>query len=64
MRRLSAGLLMFRRGKFGVEVFLVHPGGPLWRKKKFGGWSIPKGEVLAGEDDLKAARGEFEEETG
>jgi predicted NUDIX family NTP pyrophosphohydrolase len=33
MRRLSAGLLMFRRGKFGVEVFLVHPGGPLWRKK-------------------------------
>jgi predicted NUDIX family NTP pyrophosphohydrolase len=43
---------------------LVHPGGPLWRKKDLGGWSIPKGEVLAGEDDLTAARREFEEETG
>jgi predicted NUDIX family NTP pyrophosphohydrolase len=52
MRRLSAGLVMFRRGKFGVEVFLVRPGGPLWRKKDLGGWSIPKGEVLAGEDDF------------
>jgi predicted NUDIX family NTP pyrophosphohydrolase len=64
MRRLSAGLLMFRRGKFGVEVFLVHPGGPLWRKKDLGGWSIPKGEVLPEEDALTAARREFEEETG
>jgi predicted NUDIX family NTP pyrophosphohydrolase len=64
MRKLSAGLLMYRRGRFGVEVFLVHPGGPLWRKKDLGGWSIPKGEVLAGEDDLTAARREFEEETG
>jgi predicted NUDIX family NTP pyrophosphohydrolase len=51
-------------GKLGVEVFLVHPGGPVWRKKDFGAWSIPKGEVLAGEDDLTAARREFEEETG
>ena len=64
MRRLSAGLLMFRRRELGVEVFLVHPGGPIWRKKDVGAWSIPKGEVLAGEDDLAAARREFEEETG
>jgi len=64
MRRLSAGLLMFRRRELGVEVFLVHPGGPVWRKKDVGAWSIPKGEVLAGEDDLAAARREFEGETG
>jgi len=64
MQRLSAGLLMFRRWKPRVEVFLVHPGGPLWRKKDFGAWSIPKGEVLAGEDFLTTARREFEEETG
>jgi len=64
MRGLSAGLLMFRRRKLGVEVFLVHPGGPFWRKKDFGAWSIPKGEVLAGEDFLTTARREFEEETG
>ena len=64
MRRLSAGLLMFRQGKLGVEVLLVHPGGPVWSGKDFGAWSVPKGEVLAGEDDLTAARCEFEEETG
>jgi predicted NUDIX family NTP pyrophosphohydrolase len=64
MRGLSAGLLMFRRVEFGIEVFLVHLEGPLWRKKDLGAWSIPKGEVLAEEDDLTAARREFEEETG
>jgi len=55
---------MFRRPEIDLEVFLVHPGGPFWRKKNFGAWSIPKGEVAAGEDALAAARREFEEETG
>ncbi len=64
MQRLSVGLSMFRRWKPGVEGFLVHPGGPLWRKKDFGAWSIPKGEVLAGKDLLTTAGREFEEEQG
>lgn len=64
MRRFSAGILMFRRRGRGLEVFLVHPGGPFWQKKDNGAWSIPKGECLNGEDQLAAARREFEEETG
>jgi predicted NUDIX family NTP pyrophosphohydrolase len=47
-----------------VEVLLVHPGGPLWAKKDLGAWSIPKGEYLADEDPLAAAKRELEEETG
>ena len=64
MARTSAGLLLFRRTSAGVEVLLVHPGGPLWAKKDEGAWSIPKGEIDAGEDPLAAARREFEEELG
>lgn len=64
MPRLSAGLLMFKRRKEGLEVYLVHPGGPFWQKKDIGAWSIPKGEVSPGEDSLAAARREFEEEIG
>jgi predicted NUDIX family NTP pyrophosphohydrolase len=64
MKRLSAGLLMFRRSRIAVEVFLVHPGGPFWHKKDLGAWSIPKGECTTGEDTLAAAKREFEEETG
>jgi predicted NUDIX family NTP pyrophosphohydrolase len=64
MRRLSAGLLMFKRAGSDVNVFLVHPGGPFWQKKDLGAWSIPKGEYTEGEDALAAARREFEEETG
>lgn len=64
MRRFSAGILMFRRRGRGLEVFLVHPGGPFWQKKDMGAWSIPKGEYLNGEDELAAAKREFEEETG
>jgi len=60
----SAGLLMFRRRGEILEVFLVHPGGPLWAKKDLGAWSIPKGEYSNGEDALTTARREFEEETG
>jgi predicted NUDIX family NTP pyrophosphohydrolase len=62
--RTSAGLLLFRRTSNGVEVLLVHPGGPLWGKKDEGAWSIPKGEIDADEDPLAAARREFEEELG
>jgi predicted NUDIX family NTP pyrophosphohydrolase len=62
--RTSAGLLLFRRKSHSVEVLLVHPGGPLWAKKDEGAWSIPKGEIEAGEDPLTAARREFEEELG
>ena len=47
-----------------MEVMLVHPGGPFWMKKDAGAWSLPKGEVGSGEDPLKAAKREFEEETG
>jgi predicted NUDIX family NTP pyrophosphohydrolase len=60
----SAGLLVHRRGSGGVEVLLVHPGGPFWRSKDLGAWSIPKGETNAGEDLLAAARRECEEELG
>ena len=42
----------------------MHPGGPFWRMKDLGSWSIPKGEMMAGEDPLAVARREFEEETG
>ena len=61
----SAGLLMFRRRREGgIEVLLVHPGGPFWKNKDEGAWTIPKGEVAAGEELLAAAKREFEEETG
>lgn len=64
MPKRSAGLLMYRRRKGAVEVFLVHPGGPFWANKDLGSWSIPKGEYSLEEDPLEAAKREFEEETG
>jgi predicted NUDIX family NTP pyrophosphohydrolase len=60
----SAGLLLYRRRQRGVEVLLVHPGGPFWARKDEGAWGIPKGEYGPGEDPLAAARREFTEETG
>jgi predicted NUDIX family NTP pyrophosphohydrolase len=60
----SAGILLYRRTPDGVEVLLVHPGGPFWAKKDDAAWSIPKGVVGSGEDPLAAARREFAEETG
>ena len=54
---------MYRR-KGELEVFLVHPGGPYWKKKDAGAWSIPKGEYEEGEPALDAAKREFAEETG
>ena len=62
--KISAGILLYRRGRGGLEVFLVHPGGPFWAKKDLGAWSIPKGEPDEGEDLRDAAIREFSEETG
>ena len=64
MDKKSAGLLMYRRRQSGLEVFLVHPGGPFWARRDEGAWSIPKGEYASGEDPLDTARREFQEETG
>jgi predicted NUDIX family NTP pyrophosphohydrolase len=63
-KKLSAGILLYRKRGGGIEVFLVHPGGPFWAKKDEGAWSIPKGEYTEGEDPLAAAKREFYEETG
>src|SRR5947207_15171162 len=61
---LSAGILAYRKAARGLEVLLVHPGGPFWRKKDDGAWSIPKGEIDAAEYPEQAARREFAEELG
>src|SRR3954469_19049106 len=61
---VSAGLLLFRRTSGALEVFLVHPGGPFWKHRDAGAWSIPKGEIAANEEPLAAACREFDEETG
>ncbi len=64
MPKKSAGLLIYRRHRGILEVFLVHPGGPFWSKKDAGAWSIPKGEYEAEEDPFEVAKREFQEETG
>ena len=63
MARKSAGILLYRIMGEKVEVFLVHPGGPIWARKDAGAWSIPKGEFTT-EDALEAAKRELAEETG
>jgi predicted NUDIX family NTP pyrophosphohydrolase len=55
---------MYRRIGKAIEVLLVHPGGPFWRNKDEGAWSIPKGEMDEGEDPAEAALREFMEEIG
>jgi len=60
----SAGVLLWRRRGNAVEIFLIHPGGPFWKNKDAGAWSIPKGLVDPKEDHLAAAKREFAEETG
>lgn len=62
--KVSAGILLFKRKDGGIEFFLVHPGGPFWKNKDEGAWSIPKGEFTETEPPLEAAKREFTEETG
>jgi predicted NUDIX family NTP pyrophosphohydrolase len=64
MPKTSAGVIVYRIREGGLEVFLVHPGGPFWARKDLGSWSIPKGEFTAPEDPLEAAIRELKEETG
>lgn len=62
--RVSAGLLMYRWGQEGLEVFLARPGGPWFPHREHDIWTVPKGEVEDGEDDFEAAVREFQEEVG
>lgn len=64
MTKQSAGILLYKRTDGLLQIFLVHPGGPFFRKKDEGAWSVPKGEYTDDEDPLDAARREFEEEVG
>lgn len=64
MPKQSAGVLLYKLTDGLLHVFLVHPGGPFFRKKDDGAWSIPKGEFDDGEEPLAAAQREFEEEVG
>lgn len=65
MPKLSAGIIAFRQNAEGnFQVLLVHPGGPFYKNKDMGAWSIPKGEYEEGEEPLSAAKREFAEETG
>jgi predicted NUDIX family NTP pyrophosphohydrolase len=64
MPKHSAGVLLYRKLNNMMQVFLVHPGGPFWKNKDDGSWSVPKGEYEDDEDPLDAAKREFYEETG
>jgi predicted NUDIX family NTP pyrophosphohydrolase len=64
MAKQSAGILLYQLKENELQFFLVHPGGPFWKNKDDGAWSVPKGEFNEDEDALTAARREFEEETG
>lgn len=64
MFKQSAGILLYRKINNQLQLFLVHPGGPFFKNKDNGAWSIPKGEFLNDEDPLTAAKREFTEETG
>lgn len=61
---LAAGILLYRRAAAGIEVLLVHPGGPLWANKDAGAWTLPKGVPEPGEELLACALRELREETG
>ncbi len=64
MSARSAGIVLHRGAGDGLEVLLVHPGGPAWARRDAGVWSIPKGEYGDDEEPLAAARREFAEELG
>jgi predicted NUDIX family NTP pyrophosphohydrolase len=61
----SAGLLLYRRPNgVGIELLIAHPGGPFWKRRDEGAWTIPKGLIEDGEAEIDVARREFREETG
>jgi predicted NUDIX family NTP pyrophosphohydrolase len=62
--KASAGILLYARDGSAVRVFLAHPGGPFWRHRDEGAWSIPKGGIASGETAQAAALREFQEELG
>lgn len=63
--KISAGILVYRIASGGdVQFLLAHPGGPFWAKKDIGAWTVPKGEIVEGEDTFSAAQREFQEEIG
>lgn len=62
--KTSAGIVLYKEHLNKIYFFLVHPGGPYWKKKDAGAWSIPKGEILGDENPLERAKLEFQEETG
>jgi predicted NUDIX family NTP pyrophosphohydrolase len=64
MAKCSAGILLYKRSAGELLVLLAHPGGPFWRKRDVGAWTIPKGEYESGESPEDAARREFREELG
>ena len=64
MKKLSAGLIVYRQAGDGIEVLIAHMGSPWWAKKDAGAWSIPKGEYQEGEDPMANAKREFKEELG
>lgn len=64
MAKQSAGILLWKREQGAIRILLVHPGGPFWKNKDMGAWSIPKGEYEPDEEPLAAAKREFAEELG
>lgn len=64
MMKQSAGILLYQKTNANLRVLLAHPGGPFWKNKDQGCWTIPKGEFTEAENPLDAAIREFEEETG
>lgn len=64
MPKTSAGILLYRRRDNTIEVLLVHPGGPFWKNKDAGAWTLPKGELADDESPLACAQREFAEELG
>lgn len=63
-RNESAGILLYREHDGALQVLLAHPGGPFWRRRDEGAWTLPKGGIVSGESTEAAARREFEEELG